>query len=220
MDLNAFLVKRHTEIWKQIDDFPDYDISSLGRVRSNKRAKSTILRPATNPKGYLHLSFRRDGKTFDRKPHILVAKTFIPNINNYPTVDHFDRIKLHNHVMILRWATREMQNRNHSNYRTDISETDPVKRKQITDKEYNKNYYDKNTDYFKNYHSEKYQEDPELYKAKSKYYKDKNREYNKEKIKCECGDIVSRSCLKKHQKRQTHIKKMLVLTSEHKIQGC
>ena len=49
MDLNAFLAKRHVEIWKQIDDFPNYDISSLGRVRSNKRAKSTILRPATNP---------------------------------------------------------------------------------------------------------------------------------------------------------------------------
>ena len=34
-----------------------------------------------------------------------MAKTFIPNVNNEPTVDHIDRNKQNNEVSNLRWAS-------------------------------------------------------------------------------------------------------------------
>jgi hypothetical protein len=37
--------------------------------------------------------------------HRLVAEAFIPNPNNYPTVDHIDRNRQNNKVTNLRWCT-------------------------------------------------------------------------------------------------------------------
>jgi hypothetical protein len=41
-----------------------------------------------------------------------VAFAFLENPNNYPTVDHIDRVKKNNSVTNLQWASREMQNQN------------------------------------------------------------------------------------------------------------
>jgi hypothetical protein len=49
------------------------------------------------------------------KVHRLIAETFIPNLDNKPTVDHIDRNGLNNHVSNLRWATPSEQNNNRSN---------------------------------------------------------------------------------------------------------
>ena len=34
------------EQWKQIQDYPDYEVSTEGRVRSNKRKETLILQQA------------------------------------------------------------------------------------------------------------------------------------------------------------------------------
>ena len=44
--------------------------------------------------------------------HRLVAETYIPNIDNKPTVDHIDRNKHNNCVENLRWATFQEQSDN------------------------------------------------------------------------------------------------------------
>ena len=40
------------EEWKQVFDFPDYEISNLGRVRSNKRKTPIILKQSYYYNGY------------------------------------------------------------------------------------------------------------------------------------------------------------------------
>lgn len=36
------------EIWKQIEEFPDYEVSSLGRIKSLKYGKEKILKQNIN----------------------------------------------------------------------------------------------------------------------------------------------------------------------------
>ena len=38
------------EVWKNINDFPNYQISNLGNIKNNK---GKILKPYTNQNGYL-----------------------------------------------------------------------------------------------------------------------------------------------------------------------
>ena len=47
----------------------------------------------------------------------MVAQTFIPNINNEPTIDHIDRNKKNNKINNLRWASNVVQanNKNKTN---------------------------------------------------------------------------------------------------------
>lgn len=103
------------EEWKQIKDYPDYEISNQGNVRSNKmwRGKGVIiLKPKTRGELKNYLCVRLDNKLIS--VHRLVAKAFIPNPDNKPTIDHIDRNTLNNSVENLRWATQSEQSINQS----------------------------------------------------------------------------------------------------------
>lgn len=52
------------EIWKPINDYPGYEISNLGRVKSYKMDKinGKIMNPYKTTKGYLQIDISLDGR--------------------------------------------------------------------------------------------------------------------------------------------------------------
>lgn len=101
------------EIWMAIKNYPNYEVSSMGRVRSLYRRVPHILKPAvTNSLGHLKVGLYKDGKVKQLFVHRLVAEAFIPNPENKPTVDHIDRDTSNNCVENLRWANQIEQSFN------------------------------------------------------------------------------------------------------------
>ena len=95
------------EIWKEIDGYPYYYVSNIGRVKSVFRNKEKILTPREYKKfGYLFVNlYDRSFKMHSIKIHRLVANAFIPNPDNLPQVNHKDENKANNHVSNLEWCT-------------------------------------------------------------------------------------------------------------------
>lgn len=89
------------EEWRPIQQNPDYEVSSWGRVRHGDRILIATLRGNTRAK-YYELKLGR-GKTY--RIHRLVSETFLPNPDGKLYVDHIDRDKLNNCVTNLRWVT-------------------------------------------------------------------------------------------------------------------
>ena len=81
-----------------------YAVTSCGRVWSYRQNK--FLKPQLNNKGYLRVWLCDGGQIKTRSVHRLVAEAYIPNPNNYETVDHIDNDKSNNCVNNLQWMSR------------------------------------------------------------------------------------------------------------------
>jgi len=89
------------EIWKTIDGYEDYQVSSLGNVKSLKQSKERILKLTIDDKGYKRVGFCFKGTRKIFKVHKLVAMSFhghIPNGYNI-VVDHINNNKLDNRAI-------------------------------------------------------------------------------------------------------------------------
>ena len=103
------------EIWKSVVGFEGrYSVSSLGRVvtfgfhdcgRVPKKNFSPKILKTDLAKGYPRLCLYKNNLRYKRLVQRLVAEAFIPNPDNYPTVDHIDRNRQNNTVTNLRWCT-------------------------------------------------------------------------------------------------------------------
>lgn len=112
--------KQNKEVWKDIDGFDGiYEVSSLGRIRSNTRPDSIykdgrvyssikptkILKNVLKTTGYEQVFLHLKPKAKLCLVHRLVAKAFIPNPENKPQVNHIDGNKSNNNVSNLEWVT-------------------------------------------------------------------------------------------------------------------
>lgn len=98
------------EIWKTIEEYPDYMISSMGRVKAinwHRGNKEKEIKPYTTYKGYLRLRLCKNGKAKQFQIHRLVAQAFIPNPENKPYIDHINTDRTDNRVENLRWVTNK-----------------------------------------------------------------------------------------------------------------
>ena len=99
------------EVWKPIKGYEGlYEVSNYGRVRSLDRyvnsassktgyqlAKGRILKQCINTEtGYSVIQIYKNHKKKGCNVHKLVAEHFIPNPNNYRTVNHKDGNKANN----------------------------------------------------------------------------------------------------------------------------
>ena len=85
-------------MWEKYSE--KYEVSTDGHIRNIKTKK--VLNEFQGKDQYLRTQF--DGKT--RLIHRAVAKTFIPNPNNLPEVNHKNGDKSNNSVDNLEWCTR------------------------------------------------------------------------------------------------------------------
>ena len=83
------------EIWKEINDCPNYYVSNAGEVARFIRGRLRKLKPHISVHGYIRYDISIEGH---RRPkhisaHRLVAEAFIPNPDNLPYVNHKNEVK-------------------------------------------------------------------------------------------------------------------------------
>jgi hypothetical protein len=105
-----------TEVWVAIKDYPSYEVSNFGNVRSLDRwvkrgnngyfRKGKLFTNTVNRVGYPVASISNEKHQVKIKTiHRLVAEAFIPKIEGKPIVNHIDGNKTNNHVSNLEWCT-------------------------------------------------------------------------------------------------------------------
>ena len=93
------------EIWKQVKDFPMYDVSNKGQVRSRQMGYLHLLKPGLGSNGYLSVVLSHNLKPSTKNIHSLVLETFISSCPNGFIANHKNGIKINNYVYNLEWVT-------------------------------------------------------------------------------------------------------------------
>ena len=126
-----------SEIWKTIPDYPGYEASNLGNIRSVLRPgkEPRMLHPHDDNRGYLILGIMKDGKKVYQKAHRLIARTFLPDYSSTLQVNHINGVKTDNRVCNLEMVTG-LQNIRH--YLTQLKKPTTRVRKEVA-------YFDKDT---------------------------------------------------------------------------
>lgn len=105
-------------IWKDIPDFPQYQINNIGQIRSfknSKEGKLLALSPTSDSDPRLKVKLSKDNKRYSFSVHRLMMKIFCPVENMEKLeVNHIDGNPQNNILENLEWVTSEQ---NHSHYK-------------------------------------------------------------------------------------------------------
>lgn len=104
-----------TELWKTVPDWPDYQVSTLGRVKritaTTRNPPGHILRIGYPKCGYGKVTLCTSAKGQDKMVHLLVLETFVgPRPGPEYEGSHKDGDQTNNRLDNLEWKTR-LQNR-------------------------------------------------------------------------------------------------------------
>lgn len=95
------------EIWKPIENYPDYIVSNQGNVKSLKNNQERLMKGSRDKDGYYFIGLYNNGIRKFYAIHKLVAEAFLPNTENKPCIDHINTDKNDNRVENLRWCTQK-----------------------------------------------------------------------------------------------------------------
>jgi hypothetical protein len=94
------------EVWNSVEGYEEYQVSTMGNVKSFYNGKEKILKPRKDKNGYLVVNLWKNGKGKTYKVHRLVAEAFLPNPDNKPQINHLSEFeKANNHYSNLSWVT-------------------------------------------------------------------------------------------------------------------
>lgn len=103
-----------TEIWMPIPEFPGYEVSSVGRVRSKKQQQKEwrLLRSHKRQRTkrglpYIAVALMRDGKAVGKLVHVLVLTAFVGPAPEGMECRHLDGNPSNNRLANLRWGTHQ-----------------------------------------------------------------------------------------------------------------
>lgn len=111
------------EVWKAVPDYPDYECSNLGRVRSwqpignnqsgqgRPREEPLVLAQAKTRGDYLFVNLCRDGTTKSFRVNRLVLLTFVGEPPEGMQACHNNGDRQDNRLSNLRWDTAENNNK-------------------------------------------------------------------------------------------------------------
>jgi hypothetical protein len=109
IDINIINNSDNIEIWKSIPNFSNYEASTFGNIRNEKKIKNLIFNK--NQAGYLLLSLVNNNNiTYTVRVHQIIGLTFLENPENKPTINHKNQIKDNNYLDNLEWSTMKEQN--------------------------------------------------------------------------------------------------------------
>ena len=97
-------------IWKDIPGWEQYyEINDCGDVRNKKN--NHLLVGDKNSSGYMRVCLYNKNRSFRFFRHIMVAKLFLDNPNNFNEVNHIDGNKNNNNVSNLEFCDRKHNER-------------------------------------------------------------------------------------------------------------
>ncbi|MFH1482486.1 MAG: NUMOD4 domain-containing protein [Patescibacteria group bacterium] len=95
------------DVWKNLKEFPGYQINNFGIIKSNKYHKQMIIKLDKNNKGYYRVRLSNNGKVIKRYIHILVYETFYDDkTKKNECVHHKDENKENNYYKNLEKMTK------------------------------------------------------------------------------------------------------------------